>query len=156
MKFSVLGITIAFVLLSGGSFLRAEEDDDLIDFPFDGDSSESLGAFELNRETANKPVVSLDDFGDEFDDDVAVESDNGDGQKKASFVKNKEKLIRTALSKALTNRSLRQKFVEVVPILRVLSKPQRLAFASLITTQINAKPGQELKLKQVIVLFYFE
>lgn len=61
----------------------------------------------------------------------------------------REKVLRNALSKALTNKSLRQKFVEVMPILRVLSKQQRLALSALISAQINAKKGQELKLEQV-------
>uniref|UniRef100_A0A1A9W4R8 Uncharacterized protein n=1 Tax=Glossina brevipalpis TaxID=37001 RepID=A0A1A9W4R8_9MUSC len=65
----------------------------------------------------------------------------------------REKVLRNALSKALTNKSLRQKFVEVMPILRVLSKQQRLALSALISAQINAKKGQELKLEQVRLMF---
>jgi len=44
---------------------------------------------------------------------------------------------------------LRQKFVEVMPILRVLSSQQRLALSALISAQMNAKKGHELKFEQV-------
>lgn len=63
----------------------------------------------------------------------------------------REKILKNALSKALTNAALRQKFVEVMPILRVLSPQQRLTLSALISTQISTKPGSELKLDQVSV-----
>ncbi|XP_011183852.1 neurotrophin 1 isoform X2 [Zeugodacus cucurbitae] len=65
----------------------------------------------------------------------------------------KEHVLRNALSKALTNEQLRQKFVEVMPILRVLSPQQRLALSALIAAQINVKGDQGLKLEQVRMMF---
>uniref|UniRef100_W8BPS3 Protein spaetzle n=1 Tax=Ceratitis capitata TaxID=7213 RepID=W8BPS3_CERCA len=62
-------------------------------------------------------------------------------------------VLKSALSKALTNASLRQKFVEVMPILRVLSSQQRLALSALISAQINARENQVLKLEQVRMMF---
>lgn len=64
----------------------------------------------------------------------------------------REKSLRKTLTKSLTNKSLKQKFVEVMPILRVLSKQQRLALSALISAQLNEKKGHELKLEQVIIL----
>ncbi|XP_068149108.1 neurotrophin 1 [Drosophila tropicalis] len=65
----------------------------------------------------------------------------------------REKVLRNALAKALTDEELRQKFVEVMPILRVLSSQQRLALSALISAQMNAKQGQELRLEQVRMMF---
>lgn len=61
----------------------------------------------------------------------------------------REKALRTALAKALGDEGLRQKFTEVMPILRVLSHQQRLALSALISAQMNAKKGHDLKLEQV-------
>jgi len=58
-------------------------------------------------------------------------------------------ILRNALAKALADEGLRQKFVEVMPILRVLSSQQRLALSALISAQMNAKKGHELKFEQV-------
>ncbi|XP_067647095.1 neurotrophin 1 isoform X2 [Eurosta solidaginis] len=65
----------------------------------------------------------------------------------------REKILRGALSKALTNSSLRQKFVEVMPILRVLSSQQRLALSALISSQINANMDHGLNFEQVRKMF---
>ncbi|KAH8242056.1 hypothetical protein KR026_000193 [Drosophila bipectinata] len=65
----------------------------------------------------------------------------------------REKALRTALAKALGDEGLRQKFTEVMPILRVLSHQQRLALSALISAQMNAKKGHDLKLEQVRMMF---
>ncbi|XP_017480513.1 PREDICTED: uncharacterized protein LOC108369834 isoform X2 [Rhagoletis zephyria] len=65
----------------------------------------------------------------------------------------RENILKNALSKALTNAALRQKFVEVMPILRVLSSQQRLALSALISAQISAKGNNGLKLQQVQMMF---
>nr|XP_014093158.2 neurotrophin 1 isoform X2 [Bactrocera oleae]XP_036219635.1 neurotrophin 1 isoform X2 [Bactrocera oleae] len=65
----------------------------------------------------------------------------------------REHVLRSALSKALTNEHLRQKFVEVMPILRALSPQQRLTLSALISAQINLKGDQGLKLEQVRAMF---
>lgn len=63
----------------------------------------------------------------------------------------RQRTLRKTLTKSLTNKSLKQKFVEVMPILRVLSKQQRLALSALISAQLNEQKGHELKLEQVII-----
>ncbi|XP_055373553.1 neurotrophin 1 [Condylostylus longicornis] len=62
-------------------------------------------------------------------------------------------MIKNAITKSLTHKTLSQKFVEVIPILRVLSSQQKIALSSLISAQISAKPGTELKLSQVRSIF---
>ncbi|CAO1410803.1 unnamed protein product [Diamesa tonsa] len=51
----------------------------------------------------------------------------------------KEKMLRDIMLKALSVRDLKYKFSEVMPMIRALSKSQRLIFASLISAQINGK-----------------
>lgn len=123
-------------------YVAKASDEDLMDFDFsdlkeidwnyENDNSKEL----LNKATEGNTI--------NFDDDNDLLEEN-----QVHPFDWREKVLRTALSKALTNKAVRQKFVEVMPILRVLSKQQRLALSALITAQINAKKGNELKLDQV-------
>lgn len=66
--------------------------------------------------------------------------------------KEKEQKLRKVLMKALSVGELRSKFSEVMPMLRAMSKSQRVTLAALITAQINARNGNTLSLDQVIIL----
>lgn len=81
--------------------------------------------------------------------DFSVDLDEPEPEKQLPPFDWREKVLRTALAKALTDRVLRQKFAEVMPILRALSSQQRLALSALISAQMNAKQGHELRLDQV-------
>lgn len=81
--------------------------------------------------------------------DFSVDLDEPEPEKQLPQFDWRERVLRTALAKALTDRALRQKFAEVMPILRVLSSQQRLALSALISAQMNAKQGHELRLEQV-------
>ncbi|XP_037819156.1 neurotrophin 1 isoform X2 [Lucilia sericata] len=128
-------------------YLVSATDEDLMDFDFtdlkeidwnyENDNSKEL----LPKGTTKENLITFDD-----DDDLLEEN-------QVHPFDWREKVLRTALSKALSNKAVRQKFVEVMPILRVLSKQQRLALSALITAQINAKKGNELKLDQVRMMF---
>ncbi|XP_017863519.1 PREDICTED: uncharacterized protein LOC108614102 [Drosophila arizonae] len=85
--------------------------------------------------------------------DFSVDLDEPEPEKQLPQFDWRERVLRTALSKALTDRALRQKFAEVMPILRVLSSQQRLALSALISAQMNAKQGHELRLEQVRMMF---
>lgn len=62
----------------------------------------------------------------------------------------KELRIRDALLRATQDARNRRTLSEVIPILRSMSKKQRLALAALITAQTSARSGdEELNLKQV-------
>lgn len=67
----------------------------------------------------------------------------------------KEKEIRDALLRSTSNKSNQKKLSQVVPILRSMSREQRLAMAALIATQATARSGEELDLKQVSKNFPF-
>lgn len=81
--------------------------------------------------------------------DFSVDLDEPEPEKQLPPFDWREKVLRSALAKALTDRVLRQRFAEVMPILRVLSSQQRLALSALISAQMNAKQGHELRLDQV-------
>lgn len=61
----------------------------------------------------------------------------------------KEKRVRDALLKSTHDTRNRRTFSEMLPILRSLSKQQRLTLAALISAQTNIKSGKSLDLKQV-------
>lgn len=101
--------------------------------------------FEDNFEVAHRPTaksressVAFDDFDDFFIDD---------GHEPEYDLATKEKQIHRALFKALAAKELKYKFSEVVPLLRALSKSQRMVFASIISAQING--GKSLTLDEV-------
>lgn len=67
----------------------------------------------------------------------------------------KEKRIRDALLRSTQDVRNRRTLSQVLPILRSISKPQRLALAALISAQTTAKAGDELNLKQVREFIFF-
>lgn len=113
-----------------GAVLSAEED--LFDFDF-GDSDSPLE----NYENVAK-VETLNNF---------VNFDFG--SPKAGAFDKRQKIVTKALAKALKDKTMRRRFTEIMPILRILSGQQKLALSALISTQVQAKSGQELKYDQV-------
>lgn len=67
----------------------------------------------------------------------------------------KELRIRDALLRATQDARNRRTLSEVIPILRSMSKQQRLALAALVAAQTSARSGdEELSLKQVRINFF--
>ena len=125
-------------------YLVSASDEDLMDFDFT-DLKEIDWNYENDNSKEHIPKSTTTEYNKiTFDDDDDLLEEN-----QVHPFDWREKVLRRALSKALTNKAVRQKFVEVMPILRVLTKQQRLAMSALITAQINAKKGNELKLDQV-------
>ncbi|XP_017071650.1 neurotrophin 1 isoform X2 [Drosophila eugracilis] len=135
-------------LVSGNS-----ADDELMDFDFADSKDMAPDDWQLDdleeaqqAEQANKKLESnMLDF--------SVDLDEPEPEKQLPPFDWREKVLRNALAKALSNEELRQKFVEVMPILRVLSSQQRLALSALISAQMNAKKGHELRFEQVRMMF---
>lgn len=63
----------------------------------------------------------------------------------------RERKIRQVLIRALSNGRLRQKFAEVMPVLRMMTKSQRLTLAALIQAQVDG--NRILTLEQVFLDF---
>lgn len=107
-------------------------DEDLFDFDF-GDTEKSSDFLEDTVKVENEDnFVSFD-----------VEPP------KAGTFDKRQKIVSKALTKALHDKTMRRRFTEIMPILRILSGQQKLALSALISTQVNAKAGHELKYDQV-------
>lgn len=65
------------------------------------------------------------------------------------FFNEKEKRVRDALIRSTQDVRSQRTISEVLPILKSLSKQQRLTLAALIATQTNPKSGKSLDSKQV-------
>lgn len=144
------------------SFVAAFKNDDLLDFeirkmnPFN-----QMNSTYLDKDTnlAGIDVPNSMRITNHFNEEntqnyLKTPSRKKDAARMNPFVW-REKVLRKTLTKSLTNKSLKQKFVEVMPILRVLSKQQRLALSALISAQLHEKKGHELKLEQVTLLLYY-
>lgn len=109
--------------------------DEIPDFEFDDN---------FNPTSRPLPVTAFafDNFDDLFLED--------DGREPEYDILAKEKIIHKALFRALAAKELKYKFSEVLPLLRALSKSQRMVFASIISAQING--GKSLTLDEVIEL----
>ncbi|XP_075161563.1 neurotrophin 1 isoform X2 [Haematobia irritans] len=132
-------------------YLVTATDEDLMDFDF-GDLKDVDWNYDNqnSQELFTKSTTKPEENSITFDDDLDLLDDQDEKVHPFDW---REKLLRTAMSKALRNKAVRQKFIEVMPILRVLSRQQKLALSALITAQISAKKGHELKLDQVRMMF---
>lgn len=122
------------VLIQVTVVLKSLVAEELPDFEFDDDQLTSATSFEndyiktqhqLNSASAPQSYDYLDEYFVDNDDEKNFDT--------------KEKILRDIMLKALSVRDLKYKFSEVMPMIRALSKSQRLIFASLISAQINGK-----------------
>ncbi|XP_034482171.1 neurotrophin 1 [Drosophila innubila] len=132
--------------------LTNASEDELLDFDF-ADAKDTDSAFDDWQLEDERQVQQSDKKLEDNMLDFSVDLDEPEPEKQLPPFDWREKVLRTALAKALTDRVLRQKFAEVMPILRVLSSQQRLALSALISAQMNAKQGHELRLEQVRMMF---
>lgn len=135
-----------------------DDDGDLDDFEFESDSVAA---------PAGDPIglaIPIRDDGTEYENAAAIEVDgtttNDANQLDSMFddvevdveqdsFSEKEKRIRAALLKSSGDKRNRRIFTQITPILRSLSKPQRVALAALVSAQLSLESGQELTLAQV-------
>lgn len=103
--------------------------DDLPDFEFDDNFSADVHRNQVHR----PPTIDFSDFDDFFIDDGNNEQDH------ELDIKSKEKLLKNAILRALSTKELKYKFSEVLPLLRHLSKAQKMVFSSIISAQINGR-----------------
>lgn len=128
-------------------------EDELLDFDFaDAKDTDNAAGSSIDDWQLEEDVQQTQQAEKKLEDnmlDFSVDLDEPEPEKQLPPFDWREKVLRSALSKALTDRVLRQRFAEVMPILRVLSSQQRLALSALISAQMNAKQGHELRLDQV-------
>lgn len=119
----MLCILCIIVNYSGGN----KNYDDLPDFEFD-DNYKTETKNQVSRQSIS--TLNFSDFDDFFIDDGSEHEPHFD-------IKAKEKLLKSAILRALSTKELKYKFSEVLPLLRHLSKAQRMVFSSIISAQIN-------------------
>lgn len=119
---------------------NSSSDDDLMDFAFENNvKSETI---------KNTTPATQDHFDDAFGDFLdIVDSDADDGLESA--IQQKERRVKDKLMGAWDNPSMQRKFAEVLPILKVMTSQQKIAFAALVSAQVGAKQGRELNIDQV-------
>nr|NP_001261417.1 neurotrophin 1, isoform G [Drosophila melanogaster]NP_001261418.1 neurotrophin 1, isoform H [Drosophila melanogaster]NP_729009.2 neurotrophin 1, isoform F [Drosophila melanogaster]AAF47915.3 neurotrophin 1, isoform F [Drosophila melanogaster]AGB94112.1 neurotrophin 1, isoform G [Drosophila melanogaster]AGB94113.1 neurotrophin 1, isoform H [Drosophila melanogaster] len=135
-------------LVSGNS-----ADDELMDFDFADSNDAAMEDWQLDDLEEAKKAEQAEKKLESNMLDFSVDLDEPEPEKQLPPFDWRERVLRNALAKALADEGLRQKFAEVLPILRMLSSQQRLALSALISAQMNAKKGHELKFEQVRMMF---
>jgi hypothetical protein len=130
----VLCTLVSVINAHGG--LKYEE---VPDFEFD-DNFPTDTKNQINRQSP--PAFDFSDFDDFFIDDGS--------EPELDFV-SKEKMLKNAILRALSTKELKYKFSEVMPVLRRLSKAQRMVFSSIISAQING--GRSFTFEEVSSYF---
>lgn len=157
---------IRLFLLTALSVVLAEED--LKDFEFSEPNELLIAQESRHYETIVKPPVrivkphgvtnshrpqynvdSLEaDLNSQFDDEAITRKAL---VKNYKLRKNKDGMIRDVVLKALERKDHVGKFAQILPIIRAMSRNQRVALASLVASQVTTPPGrQPLNLSQVI------
>lgn len=110
---------------------------DLVDFEFDDGSNSEFG-----------DQISKNDRIDRID----VNWEDASGDNKRNAFEAKEKRIRNSLVQATKDTTYMKKFAHILPIMRSLTKQQRLVLAALISAQTSARSnGDVMNLAQVSV-----
>ena len=157
--FKMQNCIVLLIILSGLNKIcvtssTVDNDSDIADFDFETIS-------DLNRDyyydsSVNDPKLQdrIDTVDDSNDRTTADDYHHHHHHHQPSNVfAAKELKIRNAVLRATKNELYTRKFAQILPIMRSLSKQQRVVLASLITAQASAAPGAGLNLAQV---YYFE
>lgn len=120
--------------------LALADDGDLADFEFD----------DISKPTITKSIDRRADL-EVFDDDDFQEDQPS---LQNAFVA-KEQQIRVALQRATKDKKHTKSFTQILPIMRSLSKQQKIVLAALISAQSGAPPGKEISFKQVRLYFLY-
>lgn len=126
--FRLLPTLLVFFIIISFTTCKAQHDDD-----------DDLPDFEFYK-TNNKDVTKAKNEEEEAKNEL---------KQQETLFTHKEKKIRQVLLRALSNGQLRRKFSEVMPVLRMMTKQQRLALAALIQAQVVG--NRTLTLEQVSV-----
>lgn len=170
-RLSRVFLVAAFIAL-----LKAE--DDLRDFEFSDPDEVMIAQESRQYQTIVKPPVrivkptgvtnshrpqyNLDSFEDRHD--ILEDYDSSPPRslvknyKSSHKIRAKEGMVKDAVLRALERKDHVGKFAQILPIIRAMSGNQRVALASLVSSQVSTPPGREpLNLAQVrIVLTSFD
>lgn len=171
---TVLGTTGLLLALL---VVRVKSDSELPDFDFDslkGDAADDDEYYYVNEgddqqmQPSHKIINynrSLEDTGGDRggggaflmeDDDTSFDMmddvDFVEDIAESNFQR-KQAAMRQIMLRAFANPDMQRKFGEVLPLLKVMSKPQKATLAALISAQVNSKEGKTLSLEQVKQMF---
>lgn len=118
-------------------------------------------AFDSSNATELEQVVEDDeDYGLEPENEVDLSEDldqiTDEGEvvvPSSPLLKMREQLVKSQLLQSMRSAQMRDQVAKVLPILRVMSPDQKLALATLVTTQMLAPADQQLTLDQVCLSF---
>nr|XP_021182041.2 neurotrophin 1 isoform X1 [Helicoverpa armigera] len=162
-----------FLIVALVTLLKAE--DDLRDFEFSDPDEVMIAQESRQYQTVVKPPVrivkptgvtnshrpqyNLDSFEDRSTD-VLEEYESSPRRtlvknyKSSHKIRAKDGMIKDAVIKALERKDHVGKFAQILPIIRAMSGNQRVALASLVTSQVSTPPGRApLNLAQVRSMF---
>lgn len=141
----VLIVISALICVDAESTARDNSESDLPDFDFDNEPGEDYYDGDgITRIMDKSDKISNENVQSTLFGDVVLTDEQTN-----AFVA-KEKRVRAALLRATKDSGYRKKFVQIMPILRSLSKPQRLVLAALVSAQTGSLSGKtELNMAQV-------
>lgn len=114
---------------------------DIVDFEFDGVNSNDFSDTITKSDGIDRIDVNWEDRADENE---------------RSAFEAKEQRIRNSLVQATKEVTYMKKFTQILPIIRTLTKQQRLVLASLISAQASARSnGNVMNLAQVSFILTF-
>ncbi|XP_062553650.1 neurotrophin 1 [Armigeres subalbatus] len=93
-------------------------------------------------------LMEDDDTSFDMMDDVDFVEDAAE-----SNFQRKQAAMRRIMLRAFANRDMQRKFGQVLPLLKVMTKPQKATLAALISAQVSSKEGKTLSLDQVKQMF---
>lgn len=116
---------------------------DLDDFEFDGVSNSDFSETFTKSDGIDRADVNWGDTTDENEND----------NERNAFDVNQQR-IRNSLVRAIKDKTYTKNFAQILPIMRTLTKQQRLVLASLISAQTSARSsGNVMNLAQVSFIF---
>lgn len=110
------------------------------------DLEEDVDDFEFGSEESTDDNKDLDNF----DNDVDYEDEKKDTK---NSIFSKEEYVRKVILSSMKNPGMKEKVAKVLPILRVMTPNQKLALATLITTQVLSPPeSKALTIEEVNII----
>lgn len=108
------------------------------------EEDEGLTDFDFESEQSTDENTALDDV----DNDVDYDESKDESGKNSIF--SKEEYVRKVMLESMKNPDTKKQVARVLPILRVMTPDQKLALATLITTQVLSPPeSKSLSLDEV-------
>lgn len=147
----VISAFIIYVDAEATARVGGDGESDLPDFDFDNEPGEDYYYGDgLTKIMDKSDTISAENVQSTLFGDVKLTDEQTN-----AFVA-KEKRVRAALLRATKDSGYRKKFVQIMPILRSLSKPQRLVLAALVSAQTGSLSGKtELNMAQVATYIPF-